>query len=207
MTNSGNGGIINSGSGNVALENQRYGRNKSTLVNKSYIESGEYRRKFDKLTENPKINKSLFNAAREALKHRSGTLYEDMYWIDGDTGDVVAKVVDQKGGVTERVIYPYSVKKAIEGKRNLFTLHTHPQSMPPSPEDFNSAFYHGYKLSVIACHNGRVFAYAANEEININLFDLYTKAGIRKGLDEFNAQLYALNEIKRSYDIYFKEVD
>lgn len=41
----------------------------------------------------------------------------------------------------------------------------------------------------------------------IDLFDLYTKAGIRNGSDEYHAQLYALNEIKRSYDIYFKEVD
>ena len=40
-------GIIESGSDPVALENQRYGRNKSTLVNKTYIESGEYRRKYD----------------------------------------------------------------------------------------------------------------------------------------------------------------
>lgn len=35
--------IMKSGSDNVALEDQRYGRNKSTLVNKTYIDSGEYK--------------------------------------------------------------------------------------------------------------------------------------------------------------------
>ena len=34
--------IIKSGVGNVALENQRYGRNKDTLVDKTPIDSGAY---------------------------------------------------------------------------------------------------------------------------------------------------------------------
>ena len=34
--------------------------------------------------------------AKEMLKHRSGTLYEDMYWIDGDTGEIVASALDEK---------------------------------------------------------------------------------------------------------------
>ena len=33
-------------------ELQRYGRNKKTLIEHSYIESGEYRRKFDKISNN-----------------------------------------------------------------------------------------------------------------------------------------------------------
>ena len=40
--------IMKSGSDVVALENQRYGRNKSTLVNKTYVDSGEYKRKYDR---------------------------------------------------------------------------------------------------------------------------------------------------------------
>lgn len=42
---------MNSGSDVVALEYQRYGRNKETLINKTYIESGEYKRKFDNASE------------------------------------------------------------------------------------------------------------------------------------------------------------
>ena len=37
-------------------EEQRYGRDKSTIVNQSYIEGGEYRRKFDELTKSPKLS-------------------------------------------------------------------------------------------------------------------------------------------------------
>lgn len=86
--------IINIGSGNVSLEYQRYGRNKNTLINHSYIESGEYRRKFDKLTDNSEVNKTLYNCAKAALNHRSGTEFEDMYWIDGDTGNVLYSITN-----------------------------------------------------------------------------------------------------------------
>lgn len=57
---------------------QRYGRNKDTLVNKTCIDSGEYRRKFDKLTENSEVNRVIYVKAKEMLIHRSGTSLEDM---------------------------------------------------------------------------------------------------------------------------------
>ncbi|MDE6709376.1 MAG: hypothetical protein K2J76_02675, partial [Oscillospiraceae bacterium] len=78
----------------MVLEYQRYGRNKDTLINKTYIDSGEYRRKFDNITDNPEINKALYDCAKTALKHRSGTEFEDMYWIDGGTGEILLSVTD-----------------------------------------------------------------------------------------------------------------
>lgn len=86
--------IIKAGSDELALENQRYGRNKSTTINNAYIESGEYRRKFDNMTDNSEVNRSLYNCAKTALKHRSGTAYEDMYWIDSVTGRILLSVTD-----------------------------------------------------------------------------------------------------------------
>ena len=49
----------------MALEYQRYGRNKSTLVNKTYIDSGTYRKKYDKLSENTDVNKVLYHSAKK----------------------------------------------------------------------------------------------------------------------------------------------
>ena len=77
----------------MALEYQRYGRNKSTLVNKTYIDSGTYRKKYDKLSENTDVNKALYDSAKKALKHRSGTLFEDMYWIDVNNGKEICSVL------------------------------------------------------------------------------------------------------------------
>ena len=70
-------------------EEQRYGRNKNTQINHSYINSSEYRRKFDNITDSPELNRLIYQKAKEMLIHRSGTLIEDMCWIDADSETVI----------------------------------------------------------------------------------------------------------------------
>ena len=151
----------------MSLEYQRYGRNKATLVNKSYINSGEYRNKFDAITDNVIVRRVLYAKAKEMLLHRSGTMLEDMYWIDGETGDVVASVLNET--MESMVRYPESVKKAIKGKNSLIAMHTHPHSMPPSIEDFNSAFVHQYRKGIVLCHDGMLYIYIAEQEVPVKL--------------------------------------
>ncbi len=73
------------------VEFQRTGRNKSTQVNNGYINGGEYRKKFDSLSDSKELNRLVYQLAKKMLEHRAGTEYEDMYWIDLDTLTVVAK--------------------------------------------------------------------------------------------------------------------
>lgn len=189
---------------NAALEQQRYGRNKNTVVNKTYIESGEYRRKFDNVTDNKKVNKTLYNCAKKALKHRSGTIYEDMYWIDGNTGKILASKTDS---TQERaIIYTDDIKNAIEKNDNIITVHTHPSSMPPSIGDFNSAFRNGYNKGVVVCHDGKVFTYSSKQKVENRLYDMYIQGYVSDGLSEYEAQIQALEKLKSNYDIDFREV-
>ena len=106
-------------------EDQRYGRDKSTVVNKTYIESGVFRRKFDSLTDDHKLARLLYEISKEMLFHRSGTRIEDMYWIDRDMGKVVAKIIDQTDEIKQKVIYTDAVKRAIENHQNLITVIRH----------------------------------------------------------------------------------
>ena len=139
---SGESGIIETGSDSVALENQRLGRNKSTLVNKTYIDSGEYKRKWDNAIENQKVSKTLYGCAKKALKHRSGTVFEDMYWIDSDTGEIILSVTDSE---EERaIVYTDKIRNIVGKNENIITLHTHPSSMPPSLSDLNSCYRNKY---------------------------------------------------------------
>ncbi len=190
------------------LEYQRYGRNKNTVVNKTYINSGEYRRKFDKITHNDDINRILYLKAKEMLFHRSGTLLEDMYWIDGDTGEIVAKALDEEE--KEKIEYTPSISKAINGRDNLIAMHTHPNSMPPSMADFNSCFKHNYDQSLVLCHDGIIYSYTSNQKVPEKLYDIYIKKfGINGNTDketEKDAQLKTLLQISRNYSINFKEV-
>ncbi len=190
------------------LEYQRYGRNKDTLINSKYINSGEYRRKFDKITENDDINRILYSKAKEMLFHRSGTLLEDMYWIDGNTGKILASALDEKE--EEKIAYTTSISKAINGRDNLIAMHTHPNSMPPSMADFNSCFKHNYSQSLVICHDGTIYSYTSKQKVPDKLYDIYIKKfGITGNNDkeiEKDAQLKTLFQICRNYSISFKEV-
>lgn len=187
----------------MTLENQRYGRNKATLVNKKYIESGDYRAKFDRITENPEINRILYAKAKEILLHRSGTLFEDMYWLDAQTGEVTASVLNEQS--EQQITYTENLLRKIAGK-DLITIHNHPGSMPPSIDDFNSAFSHGYTLGVVICHDGSVFVCSAWQEVSIRLHDFYTDDFINLGYPEKEAQFKALKIIEANHDIEIKEV-
>lgn len=188
----------------MALEYQRYGRNKDTVINKTYIESGEYRRKFDRLTDNDIVNKVIYVKAKEALKHRSGTEFEDMYWIDSGNGEIILSILDS---IDERaIVYTDRIKNTIKGKNNIITLHTHPSSMPPSIDDFNSCYNNNYGIGIVACHNGRVFRYSSKQIVSKSLYNLYVGEFLDEGYDEYDAQLKSLEKLKENHLIEFKEV-
>lgn len=186
------------------LEYQRYGRNKDTTVNRAYINGGEYRRKFDKITENDKVNHILYLKAKEMLFHRSGTLYEDMYWIDADTGEIVAKVLNEE--LKKQINYTESILSLIKNRNNLITMHTHPHSMPPSIADFNSCFKHHYLKNLIICHNGTVYEYVSNQSVPSELYDMYVKRYQNSADNETEAQIMTLRQISRNYKINLMEV-
>lgn len=188
----------------MALEYQRYGRNKSTLINNAYIESGEYRRKFDSLTDNPDINRSIYTCAKTALKHRSGTVYEDMYWIDGNSGKII---LSETNSTDERaIIYTEKIKSTIKNHTDIITIHSHPSSMPPSVSDLNSCYNNHYVIGFVACHNGRLFAYSSNELINERIYSAYIERFLKDGYNEFESQLKALERISQNFDVSVWEV-
>ena len=190
----------------MAMEDQRYGRDKSSLVNKTYIDGGDYRNKFDKITDNPEIARILYSLSKEMLIHRSGTQTEDMYWLDAETGEIVAKAIDQPLSVKHKIIYTDAIKKAIDGYTGLITLHTHPSSMPPSINDFNTYHQRKYGISLVICHDGTIYRYNSEQWVRETLCDMYIAQSIRDGYDERKAQIRALEKIKENHKIDFWEV-
>ncbi len=147
----------------VEDEGQRYGRNKDTAINHTYINSGSYRRKFDFISDSPDLNRLIFQLSKKILEHRSGTKFEDMYWIDAAHRRVIAKETESCS--EEQIVYSNSIRSKISKYENLITLHSHPNSYPPSINDLNSNFINHYGLGIVACHDGKIFKYASNQEI------------------------------------------
>ena len=56
------------------------------------------------------------------------------------------------------------------------------------------------------CHDGRVYIYATNERVNENYYKLVVEGYLKSGYNENEAQIMALYEIQKNFDIKFKEV-
>lgn len=48
-----------------SIERQRYGRNKDTTINHTYINSGEYRNKFDRISNDSELNRLVYQIAKK----------------------------------------------------------------------------------------------------------------------------------------------
>ena len=184
------------------LEQQRKGRNKNTIIDYNYISSNRYRKKFDYISNDKKLNKLLYKIAKKMLLHRSGTEYEDMYWIDLINGKIVCKITDSK--YKKKILYTTTIKKMIKKSENLLTIHTHPDSFPPSIDDINSNYDHNYEIGIVICHDGRVYMYSAEERINVNYYKLTVEDYLKNGYNEDTAQIEALKELQKKFSIYFK---
>ena len=119
----------------MEIEEQRPGRNKGTLVDHTYINSGFYRRKFD-----------------------------------------------------------------------LITIHSHPDSFPPSINDINANFDHNYMLGIVICHDGKVYLYSADENIDASYYNMVVERFLKQGYNKKEAQLATLQRLKENFAITFREV-
>lgn len=191
------------------VEFQRAGRNKYTQINNGYINGGEYRKKFDSLSDSRELNRLIYQLAKKMLEHRSGTEYEDMYWIDLDTLTVVAEELNAK--TVKEIVYSDKTKRIVAEYKNdpekrLLTIHTHPSSFPPSIPDFNANFENGYNMGLVICHDGKVFLYAADEELNENYYNLLVAKKLNQGYNDYEARLITLQEMQETFEIVIKEV-
>lgn len=185
-------------------EEQREGRIKETTINRSLIDSGEYRRKFDLISDNANLNKLIYQLAKQMLFHRSGTLFEDMYWIDTETCTIVAK--ENSVNIKRGIKYSRKTRKAIKQYEGLLTIHSHPNSYPPSIDDFNSNYYNSYGIGIIICHDGKIFIYNSDEVVSDKYYELLVEKYDKEFHNIYKAQILALDKIKENYGINYREV-
>ncbi|MDD3369647.1 MAG: hypothetical protein PHP50_12330 [Lachnospiraceae bacterium] len=189
----------------ILKEEQRYGRLKSTAVNHTYINSGFYRKKFDTITDSMKLNRLLYEKAKEMLNHRSGTEIEDMYWFDAENEKVLYSKLDEEEN--EIIRHSDLIDRTIRQCECVIAMHTHPHSLPPSAEDFNCFVNFNYSLGIVICHDGSIFVYTAEHEINKELWNAYVQDALEEnGREQKAAQMAALHNFVVNGDIEVWEV-
>lgn len=134
----------------------------NTIVNMKTINSAEYRRRVDRISPNIEVNRSTWNAIKEILKHRSGTKYEDLAFVNSITG----KMAINKDFNRENLAKMNKPLKDMLESAEAYTIigiHNHPSSSVPSIADIAACVKRKYKFGIVACHDGKIYKYAQNE--------------------------------------------
>ncbi len=175
-------------------------------VNFDIIESERYRNDISKITKNPKVAESIYSSARDMLKHRSGTNYEDDYAIGLRSGKIIAQEtslnIEGKVGFSA-----LDVEKIRNANEEILTLHNHPHGRPPTAEDVNALFRRGENNTLGCClgHNSSIYLFTRPErEIVTRDYVLAIQKFKNRGFSEDTAQLNAIEQMSRTFgfDIY-----
>ena len=177
-------------------------------VDKAAVNSLAFANKINNVSDNKALNESLLKSAKEILKHRDGTLLEDLYLLDFDTGKIVYK--NNLSSDAQRITYTKKMQQLLSDNPDRFVaIHNHPQGMPPSASDINAAAKNKYKRGVVVGHDGRVFVYEVHDGFekilpheDILIIGKYKKLGY----NEYEAQKKALKELERRHKFGFKEL-
>lgn len=178
------------------------------VVDWKTVNSVQYRSTFDAISENDSLNKNLLKASKEILRHRGGTVQEDIYLLDVDSGKVVYK--QTSSNEVQAVSYPEKMKKLIKANPEKYiTIHNHPKGRPPSAADINSQYVNKYCKGVVCTHDGRVFVYEVGDGFEIipeMEYGFWIANYKKEGYNETEAQIKALKYLSKKYNFIVKEV-
>ncbi len=154
---------------------------KDTVVKKSLLKSSAYRKKFNQISDSTKINRIAWNISKDILKHRSGTRFEDLGFINIVNGQYA---VNKDYEVENKAKMNKPMKQLLEESESgtIIAIHNHPGSSVPSIPDIRACIQRGYKKGIIACHDGKVYVYSVdseryNEPIAMSTLDRLEKKG------------------------------
>lgn len=167
-------------------EQSTKGRIKGTEMNRSVLESSDYKRKIETLQEPKEVTKAIWKEMSKSIRHRNGSKFEDLIFVDSNTGKVKRSVDYEKMSTAIPTKEMTNMLKSSQD-RSIIAIHNHPNSSVPSISDIMVAKERGYKYGLIACHNGNVFKYTTKENINCIMADA--------ALERINNMLYNKNTV------------
>lgn len=167
-----------------------------TIVKKADIESPKYRKQFENFDESPQVKRTMYQESRDMLNHRTGTKFEDLSFIDSNTGDFVTRTDFNEESKVEPSKRMYKMLRESE-PYSIIAIHNHPKSATPSIDDIGCAYERKYKYGVIACHNGSLYRYSFlgkfdTSEANLSYVDML--------LDNVNRIVYNKEKLADSFE-------
>ena len=163
---------------------------RDAYINKTLIFSDRYVEALRSLGEGLKCTRNILKSARAMVKHHHGNKYEDLYFIDSMTNKVLSRTDYTE---KEKEVFPTAAMlKMLKNNLNIIAMHNHPTNDVPSPNDLMVCAQRHYKYGLIICHNGNIYKYKTEENLNI------TNAIM--ALNIFHKEKQALSDL--TFDMY-----
>lgn len=124
----------------------------------AYVRTSLYSHKFQSMGENKKVTRVMRSQTKAILKHRNGTYFEDLVYINRKTGKYIKR--DDYNKPREVIPSKRMIKMAIKNPGDIIAIHNHPGSSLPSLVDIKSCLNGEYAYGIIAAHNGKLFKYS-----------------------------------------------
>ena len=163
--------------------------------------SEEYKQKLVSLGESEEVTHSMINDTRAILKHRGGTNYEDLVYIDSTTNKHKTR---RDYNVEGQVLPSEEMKEMLTNAEphTIIAIHNHPRSSAPSIVDLETAYEAKYKYGLVACHDGKVFRYTVTKPISPQMRNI-----IQLRLNRLDKALdSAMRENEKEVDNILKEL-
>lgn len=166
-------------------EQSTKGRIHSTVMERMIVDSSEYKKRVDALSEEKEVKRAIWKEMVESIHHRSGTVFEDLIFVHSKTGKIRRSIDFEQ----ERTVLPTkAMSKMLKETKSeeIIAIHNHPGSTVPSWNDIATAKERRYKYGLIACHNGQIFKYRITEDINEPMYQYCVATLNKKGYTEDN---------------------
>lgn len=189
-----------------AVEAERISKKSDFAVENRMLESREYIKKFDRMTDDPETRREYYKAAKEMLNHRSGQNGEDLYLYNTTTKKWYKSTSGTTAGTPE---YTKEILDAINNSAvgELIAFHNHPSSMPPTAYDINAALKNGYNKGFALCHDGKIYEYVASDRyIDTTIYEISVAKFKKVCYNELDAQTKAMDYLSEIYGFTYKEV-
>ncbi|MCQ2080720.1 MAG: hypothetical protein MJZ11_03620 [Lachnospiraceae bacterium] len=128
-------------------------------VERDYVNKKAYHDKFERLPLNKSVYEMIYKETGRLLEYVDGQSNEYMIAINGRTGEFIVDNLNRPGDSSGTTFNEYEMAEIEKCEDSIILIHNHSYNRQPSGKDIASyAMNDKVKISIIACHNGDVYA-------------------------------------------------
>lgn len=164
--------------------------NNGYSVERTYINSKQYRDKFDRLPVNTTVQQALYIQAGRLLEKVDGQEQERMLAINARTGEFLVDNFERDGSIKGTGFDEKEYQKILDCPDSVVVMHNHSLNGRPSVQDIMTYLHDNHiRLSLIVCHDGTIY----------NIMDVKPEAEIayNEFLQEEKTKTTDIDEAKR----------